>query len=254
MDLKLIQRLIRSKKRVFTTEEARGIGQEIGIDPKAIRQHLHKLKKKGAINSIIHGLYSLAPEFLAGIPIHEYEIGLALTSPSAIAFLSAMHYHNLTDQISRIIYVLGVQNALKKASFGTYRIDGVKYRIIRTKQEHFFGIQERILGEALVSITDLEKTLIDGIIRPKYCGGIREVLHAYSISIDRIDVEKIISYALNISDAVCKRLGYILSNLEVEKTRLKPLMKRISKSYTKLDPSGPNRGPWNKQWYIRENL
>ena len=146
------------------------------------------------------------------------------------------------------------RNGLKKASFGTYRIDGVKYRIILTNQEHFFGIQERIIGEALIYITDLERTLIDGIIRPKYCGGIREVLHAYSVSIGRVDIEKVISYALKTSDAVCKRLGYILTNLEVEQTRLEPLIKRSSKSYTKLDASGPNRGPWNKQWHVRENL
>ncbi len=126
MDLELIRRLITTNKRVFTTQEAREVGQEIGIDPDSIRQYLHMLKKKEAIHSLTQGLYHLAPEFLTGIPIHEYETATALTSPSTIAFLSAMHYHHLTDQISRIIYVLGTLSPSTKMSYSTYRINGVK--------------------------------------------------------------------------------------------------------------------------------
>lgn len=254
MNLDLLKALIRSKKRVFTLQDAKELAQGVGMKQGVLRAHLYRLKKKGLIDSLAPGLYKIGSEFMAGIPIHEYEIGLALTSPSAIAFLSAMHYHKLTDQTSRIIYVLGVLNATKKASSSSYRIDGVRYRIVRTNKENFFGIERVNIGEARVVITDLERTLIDGIIRPKFCGGIREVLHAYSVAFDRINIDKIISYAQKISDATCKRLGYILSRLGVEQDLLKPLKKRSSKSFAKLDPSGPNSGPWNKEWYIRENL
>lgn len=122
------------------------------------------------------------------------------------------------------------------------------------KRSTFFGFEERWVGHERITVTDLERTLIDGLIRPKYCGGFREVLDAYTQAIDTIDIPKIISYARRISDTVCKRLGWVLSHLEIDDQQLKPLLERTTTSYSKLNPSGPQKGPWNKKWLLKENL
>ena len=254
MELQLIRYLVEHDIRIFTTEEARGYAQEVGLNPDAIIDRLHRLNKKGIINRLIKGLYALAPEFLRGIPIHEYEIATALTKPSCIAYISAFGYHNLTDQISSLFYVLAPEHAEQTRSYSTYSIRGITYRIIRTKQVHYFGCEQRWIGQIQVPITDLERTLIDGIIKPKYCGGMREVLHGYTEAIDRIDIDKIISYAEKISIAACKRLGWILSYLGVKDKQLRPLLDKKATSYTKLDASGPSKGKWNKKWLLQENL
>ena len=92
-----------------------------------------------------------------------------------------------------------------------YRIRRIRYRVVRIKQDQFFGHEKACIGQISIIITDLERTLLDGLIKPKYCGAFREVLDAYSQALDRIDLSKIISYAQQTNDAVCKRLGYILS-------------------------------------------
>ena len=254
MDYKFIKYLVQKRLRVFSTEQARELANEIGIKPDAIVDRLYRLNKKGLIRRLMKGLYCLSSEYLKGVPIHEFEIALALASPSSIAYMSALSFHNLTDQMGTIIYIMTPIDPQKKYSKNVYKIEGVRYRIIRVKKEHFFGLEQKWIGRERITITDLERTLIDGLIKPKYCGGFREVLDAYTQVIDGIDIPKIISYAKKISDSVCKRLGWVLSNLGVHDEQLKPLLERTTTSFAKLNPSGPQRGPWNKKWLLLENL
>lgn len=126
--------------RVFTTDEARELGKEVGINPEVILDRLYRLNKKGLIRRLMKGLYCLSSEYLKGIPIHEFEIGLALTSPSALAYLSAYNFHNLTDQISNIVYVMAPVDPNKTYSMNLFKIRGARYSVIRVKEEHFFWI------------------------------------------------------------------------------------------------------------------
>jgi predicted transcriptional regulator of viral defense system len=254
MEYTFIKHLAQNGVRLFTTEQARTYAVQIGIDEGTITERLYRLNKKGLIERLMKGLYCLSPEFLMGIPIHEYEIATALTTPSCIAFLSAYSFHHLTDQISSTIYVLAPANSRISHSYNTYKIKGITYKIIRTKEEHFFGYDKQWIGQVQVFVSDLERTLIDGLIKPDYCGGFREVLDAYSQAISRLDVQKIVDYAQRISGSVCKRLGWILNKLEVEDHLLMPLLIRPSTSYSKLNPSGPHQGSWNKKWLILENV
>ncbi len=254
MEYTFIQHLAKKGVRIFTTQEAKMYAQEIGIQPQTVLDRLHRMNKKGIIDRLMSGLYTLGPEFLSGIPIHEYEIATKLATPSSLAYLSAFSYHHLTDQISSIIYVLSTVDSEHPRSRNSYTIRGVRYRIVRVQQEGFFGIEQRWVGKVLVPVTDLERTLIDGIVKPKYCAGIQEVLDGYSQIIDQINISKIISYALRMSDAACKRLGYILSKLSIDDKQLEPLMKRITPIFVKLDPTGPQKGAWNRTWFVMENL
>lgn len=259
MNFELIKHLTRSGARIFTVEEARMRAQEIGLNPSSIQDKLHYFKNKGVIESLMKGLYCLSPELLAGIPLHEYEVAMELVSPSAIAYLSAMSFHKLTDQVSSHVYIMTIgdfKETNKSSSYNTYRIKGVTYKIIRTKKEFFFGLEKQWVGGRQIFITDLERTLLDGLIRPKYCGGFREVLDAFSQSTERMNVNKMISYAQKIGDTACKRLGWVLTHCEIKEDVLIPLLQRKSSSgsFSKLNPSGPHKGVWNHKWLLLENI
>lgn len=254
MEYRFIKHLTEQGVRLFTTEQARVYAKQVGLDESTITPRLYRLHKKGLIERVMKGLYCLAPEFLGGIPLHEYEIATALTTPSCIAYFSAYSYHKLTDQISSTIYILAPDTPNTPHSYNSYKIKGITYKILRTQEEHFFGYEKQWVNQVLIPITDRERTLIDGLIRPDYCGGFREVLDAYSQAINTLDIQKIISYAQRINNATCKRLGWILSTLEIEDRFLTPLLTRSSPSYSKLNPSGPQKGIWNKKWHILENL
>jgi predicted transcriptional regulator of viral defense system len=120
--------------------------------------------------------------------------------------------------------------------------------------DRFFGTQEVWVGDARVRITDPERTLIDGLCRPRYCGDYAEVLHAFDVIGDRLNVDRIVEYALRLDGATAKRLGWVLEKQGISSSRLERLVRLPVKGYRTLDPSGPRRGPCNRHWMIQENL
>ena len=122
--------------------------------------------------------------------------------------------------------------------------------MIQIQQENFWGIEKVFLGDIKVSITDLERTLIDGLMRPQYCGGFREVLNAFTLARNRLDPHKIIEYGKRCPVAVQKRLGWVLNHLAIQEDLEIPL----TQHFDKLDSSGPRRGKQNKTWMIFENI
>lgn len=92
------------------------------------------------------------------------------------------------------------------------------------------------------------------LMTPYYCGDFSEVLHAFETRGPKLDLERIIGYALQLDAATAKRLGWVLEHQGVKPSRLKELQAVPIKGYRVLDPTGPRRGPCNSRWIIQENL
>ena len=243
--LDLIKALASQGKRIFSTEEARACA--IGLEDSYIPQLLHTLKKRGMIRPLIRGLFALSNNILAGPPLHEYKIAMRLSQPGAICCWSAMAFYQLTDQVVNKVFILAPRGETKTNSpYRSYTIDRTVYSLIKTKPELYFGVQQQGLGEISFWVTDLERTLLDGLIRPQCCGGFREVLHAYQEAASRIDISCLIGYAQQYSIAVAKRLGWVLESLTLFPKRWNELKNLPHKGFIKLDPTGPCKSPRGK--------
>jgi predicted transcriptional regulator of viral defense system len=112
---------------------------------------------------------------------------MALADPAAVSHWSALNHHGLTEQAPRKAFVLTTietavpraRGAKAKQARGGYPVDGMVYQFIQVKPERFFGTGKVWIGEARVTITDPERTLLDGLSMPQYCGDFAEVLHAF---------------------------------------------------------------------------
>jgi predicted transcriptional regulator of viral defense system len=135
-----------------------------------------------------------------------------------------------------------------------YPVGDTVYKIVQVKPERYFGTEKVWIEEARVTITDPERTLLDGLSMPQYCGDFAEVLYAFDVRGDRLDVKRIIDYALKFDIATTKRLGWVLESRGVDPVRLKRLVELPIKGYRKLDPTGPRKGSCNPRWMIQENL
>lgn len=255
--IELISLLIESGKRIFTAQEAQPFASKVGISSKYFYRVLSILRKGGWIISLKRGIYTFGKAF-GTVPLHEFEIAMVLTSPSIISHWTALNYHGLTEQTPRMVYILTTAGQsvprTRHGQFGVCKILGVEYSFIRIKKERLFGVQKIWKGDAQISITDPERTLLDGLMRPQYCGGFNEVFHAFENSLERIDVDKLISYALQFDKSNSKRLGWILSKLGFSDESLTQLKQVKVQSYTKLDPSQPAKGKCNRNWRIQENI
>lgn len=254
--IELVRRLSGLGGRIFTTSKARELGPEIGLSSGYIRQALHHLVKSGWIVRLHQGLYVISPTVPGVTPAHEFEIAMALVEPAAIAYWSAMHHHGLTEQVPRKVFVLTTTEASVPVTriHDSFRIENTEYQFIKVKPERFFGTEKIWVGETRITITDLERTLIDALSMPQYCGDFAEVMHAFEVSRERLNLERIIEYALKLDAATAKRLGWILESLGTQREHLAPLAQSPIKGYRTLDASGPRQGPRNRYWMIQENL
>jgi len=208
---------------------------------------LSRLENQGFIERIEKGKYLIIP--LSGekgkYTLHEFVIGSYLVKPYAISYWSALHFYGFTEQIPSTVFVQ--TTARKKKSL--LEIFGVKYRIVRVKQEKFYGLRKEWIEETPVNITDKEKTIIDCLDKPKYAGGIIEV--AKALKTGSLNYQQLNTYALQIDNySVVRRLGYLCERMDIDLGLPPPK----SKKYLLLDPRMPSKGFNDPKWRLVINL
>ncbi|MFQ5792714.1 MAG: type IV toxin-antitoxin system AbiEi family antitoxin [Acidobacteriota bacterium] len=260
--IELVRLLASEGDRVFSTDRARELGPRVGLKDDYLWEALYHLRRNGWIVSLRRGLYALSPTVPGVTPAHEFEIAMALVDPAAISYWSALNHHGLTEQVPRKVFVLTTtessvpraRGAKAKQARDGYPAGGIVYQFIQVKPERFFGTEKAWVGEARVTITDPERTLLDGLSMPQYCGDFAEVLHAFEVRGTDLNLERIIEYALRLDAATAKRLGWVLEHQGLEPSKLERLAALPIKGYRKLDPTGRRKGPCNSRWMIQENL
>lgn len=260
--VELVRLLVREGDRVFTTDRARELAPRVSLKDAYVCEALHHLRKSGWIVSLRRGLYALASTVPGAAAVHEFELAMALTSPAVISHWSAMHYHGLTEQVPRTVFVLTTTEtfAPRMRTAGTtprraeYLAGDTMYRFIRVHPDRLFGTDEVWVHDARIVITDLERTLLDGLARPRHCGDFAEVLHAFEVAMDRVDVERIATYAMRLGTASAKRLGWILAYCGCTSPEVDLLEGIPTRGYRVLDPTGPRKGRCNARWMVQENL
>ena len=257
--LQLIQRLAAEGIRIISTEDVRKIAPDVGLSKGYVLQALHHLARQGWLVRLRKGLYALSSTVPGVSPVHEFEVGMALVAPAAISHFSAMHHYELTDQIPHHVFITTtsgqwIPRGKSRGDEAGYKVGDTVYQFIRVKPERFFGTDTVWVDESRVTFTDLARTLIDGLMMPQYCGGISEVLHGFQMAQDRLSLDQIINYALRLDSATVKRLGWVLGHVGLESSKLAALEQVKVTGYSKLDPTGPREGPYNRFWMIQENL
>ncbi len=260
--IELVRLLAYEGDRIFTTDRARKLAPRVGLKDAYLVEALYHLRRNNWIVSLRRGLYALSSMVPGVVAAHEFEVAAALVSPAMISHWSALHYHGLTEQIPRDVFVLTTTDAWiprprtdRVERFGSgFRAGDTTYRFIQVKPDRFFGGGQWWIGEVRVAMTDLERTLLDGLSMPRYCGGFAEVLHAVQVGMDRLNIELISEYAVRLGVTIAKRLGWVLEAQGVPRSELAMLAELPIKGYCKLDPTGPRKGSCNSCWMVQENL
>ena len=223
---------LRRKSPIFTFRDALEVS---GYNKDYLKLVLHKLEKGGWIERIEKSKYVILPlEAEKGkYTLHEFVVGSVLVDPSAIAYRSALHYHGLTEQIPSTIFIQTTSRKKRRELI----VFGTKYKIVRVVKRKFFGLDPLWIEELKVHVTDREKTILDCLDRPQYCGGIIEVYNA--LREGDFDVVKFSEYLKRLSSGVvAKRLIY----LELTGLNVRIPSHLIKKGIVSLDPTMPKKG------------
>ena len=232
------------KGNTLTFEEALKISN---LPRESLRVILSRLEQRGIIERIEKGKYLIIPlgAEKGEYTLHEFVIGSTLIEPCSIAYWSALNYYGLTEQIPTTVFL---QTTARKKNQDV-KVFGVEYQIIKVKKEKIFGIRKEWIDETQINITDKEKTMIDCLDKPQYCGGIIEV--AKALKNNKFDRKKLEDYAQRIGNSgVLRRLGYLCELLNI---KIK-LPKIDTRNYLLLDPTMPEKDTKNARWRLLINL
>jgi len=107
-----------------------------------------------------------------------------------------------------------------------------------------------------VCVSNPERTIIDGLKQPEYCGGLTEVAKGLWMRRQDLKVAKLVGYAKRIGvGAVLRRLGFLLETYQMAGAPdLERLRSRLTATYVRLDPVLPPEGKRLRRWRLQVNV
>ena len=222
----------------------------------ALRELLTDMTRRGLLMRVKRGLYHvipyekdpdsfmpdwhLLPEYL--VEDGEYYIG----------YYTALQIHNLITQPSLQEQIV----VSKQQRPSVLKIKNIPFQFIFHNEKHFFGKKKMWIDDYnKVFCSDLEKTIVDCLFKPDYAGGIVEVARAIYISREKIRFDLLLEYVIKFnSQAVIKRLGFLLELLEIKTVITAELEKLKTSSVVLLDTELPKGGKIKTKWGIMQNI
>jgi len=223
------------ERRDVVVFSSRDVSRFLGLSRGNTHRILTSMEEKGLIVRVERGKYILKTTL---DKLDILEVVSHLFSPSYIGFWSALHFHGMTDQIPRKVFVVTT-----KRKRGT-TLMGQEIVYVTVKKEMFFGYEA--YGRVIAS--DREKTIIDCLRQPENAGGMLQISEAIT---EELDVQRLVEYCLMTgSSAVASRLGFILDKKGLIEV-VGELQDMIT-TYSKLDPLGEKTN-LNGKWKIYVN-
>jgi hypothetical protein len=137
--------------------------------------------------------------------VTAYELALSLRPRSFLSHGTALFFHDLTEQVPTTIYVnreqtpkqvggpisqSGIDRAFsskQRRSNYIYEYKSWRFVLLSGKDTGRYGVVKVTTSEGgPIEVTNLERTLIDVVVRPAYAGGIYAVLDAFRLARERV--------------------------------------------------------------------
>ncbi|MCA9236929.1 MAG: hypothetical protein KDA44_15740 [Planctomycetales bacterium] len=183
---------------------------------------------------------------------------------------SAMFLQDLTEQIPKVYYFNAEQRAtggggtltqasINRAFAGRCRVssnfarfgDATVYKL-NGQNTGCLGVKDLLLDGAEIRVTDIERTLIDIVVRPIYSGGIAEVAKAFEIAAPNVSVNRLTTYlkALNFTYPYHQVIGYYMDRAGKYSEKQLAQLRRISRDFDFYIDYQIKNPTLNKQWRL----
>lgn len=261
---KFLTDLERFEIAVFSLRRHRTLFGDIG--DQNLYELLTELESKGWLLRVERGIYVVVPRAARGTwHEHPFIIAAAMApEPYYISYWSALSFHNLTEQMPRIVVVAITGGRSRRKTFGTFQ--GYRYQFVSRSSTTFFGIGRHELtglnGAACVdvSIAEPEKAIVDSLSNERLSGGMPEIIKSVQRGLANggLAPQRLVDYALRYPNAaVINRMGYILTHSDVSGDTIDALRARARRTgYPPyLSRSAPREGVFrDPEWNVMVNL
>jgi len=250
---KLIRKLYDENRPIFEINHAQRI---LGKSYNAITDLLSELVKRKIIVRLKAGKYLIIPQemgsgenYLGNWYIASKEI--INSRKYYIAFYSAMNYWGmLTQPLIKIFIATPKRQIVPREMIG-------KMIFVTVKEKSIWGIKEEWMNsKEKIRISNIEKTIIDCLTFPQYCGGITEIAKGTWIVKYKINYKILLNYAnRHNKNVVAKRLGYLLELLNIgDSNIILELKKYVKDRYDLFDPTLSIKRLNKNNWHLIDNV
>lgn len=206
-----------------------------------------------------------------------YEIALSLNKNSYITHFSALLLHGLTGNVTKSIYTnveqankwsssydddemeqkdidLAFSRPMRKTNqIAIFELDGTKYQVymLNGKNHGHLGIKNYSFNNIELSATDVERTLVDIVVRPNYAGGVEEVLDAFIAAKGQFSVNKMVAYLkkMNYKYPYHQLIGFYLEKAGYQEDVLR-LLENIEIKYNFYLTYQMKEKDFSKRWRV----
>lgn len=250
---KLVTTLHERGRCFFRLEDVRKI---VKLPASSARSFARKLVDRGVATRLKAGLFVLVP----------YELGKErqyMANPLLVAreilhgkeyYLShgtAMEIHGMLTQPQLVVTTSTplVQRPVTAL--------GVQFRFVHCQRQHLFGLTHHwVTKQEKVRVSDLERTILDGLKTPHLCGGVTEVARGFWMRRGDIQIDRLVAYTKRLGvGAVVQRLGFLLETYELGTSKHQEfLLRMVTRAYVRLDPILPATGKFLRRWRLQLNI
>lgn len=201
-----------------TTQEARTLLQRLSSARKLISYREYP------------GLYRVTSAYALQTPIEEDELIMELHPFAALSHYSALVFHQLTEDLPNQLHVsIPSGRSQSVMPVGTERADWTLVmspivgrqplqiegtEVVWHRLDKFFGFSEYSPKGYPVRVMTIEKTLIDGLATPEWCGGLTNVLRAWVMAKDAFSLERVLLFTEEAGIGILRqRVGFVLETM-----------------------------------------
>ncbi len=243
---------------VFTVDEFDRFLESRGTTDKNSRHRLLVYHHRGGKLALIRaGLYAAVPlgAVAKTYPVDSYLVAACLRPDAVIGYHSALTFHGVAHSLREERIVI-----TQRPLAGPFAYQGVIYRTVlpplalRLADELALGVVRQERQNQYLSVTSLERTLVDCLDRPKLGGDWEEVWRSYE-SVPYLDLDLVVRYALALENATTiATVGYFLQQLQqrwmVGEEQLDTLRSRKPHQPHYLGRTRNERGRLSKEWNL----
>jgi predicted transcriptional regulator of viral defense system len=226
------------------------------LTPRATTVRLRYLIKKGFAQRLRRGLYQIVPQRETrrrALPASgDLDLVQSLFGPCYIGGWTAAEEYGLPCPITDELFVVTAARVRRCRVV----IGGVEIRLTHVPRRLVDGpgIERR---PRKPGISNLERTIVDGLVNPAWLGGVGNLTGALSgyFTEKEEDLEPLVDLLQTVgSGAGLKRLGFLLSHRRMLDANLQDRLYRLrTKGVVYLEPGGLKRGKVDRFWRVCVN-
>jgi predicted transcriptional regulator of viral defense system len=217
-------------------------------------------------------IYEVTVPFVQTGIVGEDEILMEVHPYAALSHLSALVFHDLTDELpkglSAMVPASGTAGLLPLETDASdweslalvrgrvpVEILGRPLHWLHTQSARYFGTNVYRPHGYPIRATTIERTLLDGLLEPERCGGFQNVLHAWTLARDLLDLDALVTLVERFGIAVLRqRAGFVVEELGLAHPSIEVWRSRARRGgSSRLLGSSPYAPTYSERWNLSIN-